>query len=56
MPKQIQNDAMMWQKIEYTHSNPVERGFVDEPIHWRWSSARNYAGQQGLVEVATDWR
>ncbi len=55
-PKQIQNDSMMWQKIEYTHNNPVDRGFVDDPTHWRWSSARNYAGQQGLVEVVTDWR
>ena len=55
-PKQIQNDKMMWQKIEYIHNNPVERGFVDDPLHWRWSSARNYAGQRGLIEVVTDWR
>jgi REP element-mobilizing transposase RayT len=56
MPKQIQNDEMMWQKIEYIHMNPVNRGFVDDPLHWRWSSARNYAGQKGLIEVVTDWR
>lgn len=55
-PKQIQNDGMMWQKIEYAHNNPVVRGFVDDPVHWRWSSARNYAGQPGLIEVVTDWR
>ena len=54
-PKQIQNDEMMWQKIEYIHRNPVERGFVDDPIHWRWSSARNYVGMPGLVDVVTDW-
>jgi hypothetical protein len=46
----------MWQKIEYIHMNPVNRGFVDDPLHWRWSSARNYAGQKGLIEVVTDWR
>jgi putative transposase len=55
-PKQIDNDEMMWQKIEYVHNNPVVRGFVDDPVHWRWSSARNYAGQDGLIEVVTDWR
>ncbi len=55
-PKQIRDDKTMWQKIEYTHNNPVERGFVDEPVHWRWSSARNYAGSSGLIEVDTDWR
>jgi REP element-mobilizing transposase RayT len=54
-PQQIQNDEMMWQKLEYTHNNPVARGYVDDPVHWRYSSARNYAGQPGLVEVVTDW-
>jgi putative transposase len=55
-PKQIASDAMMLQKLEYIHNNPVKRGYVDEPVHWRYSSARNYAGQPGLVEVITDWR
>ena len=55
-PKQIQNDEVMWQKIQYIHRNPVERGFVDDPVHWRWSSARDCAGQPGLIDVVTDWR
>jgi REP element-mobilizing transposase RayT len=55
-PEQIQGDPMMWQKIEYSHNNPVERGYVDDPLHWRYSSARNYAGQPGLIDVITDWR
>jgi hypothetical protein len=25
-------------------------------VHWPYSSARNYAGMPGLVEVITDWR
>ena len=54
-PQQIQNDEMMWQKLEYIHNNPVERGYVDDPLHWRYSSARNYAIQAGLIEVMTDW-
>jgi hypothetical protein len=46
---------MMRQKLEYIHNNPVKRGYVDDPKHWRYSSARNYAGTPGLIEVATMW-
>jgi putative transposase len=55
-PQQILNDEMMLQKLEYTHYNSVRRGYVDEPIHWRYSSARNYAGLPGLIDVITDWQ
>jgi putative transposase len=55
-PKQIGSDEMMRQKLEYMHNNPVKRGYVDEPGHWRYSSARNYAATLGVVEVVTDWR
>jgi putative transposase len=56
MPKLIAGNEMMLQKLEYIHQNPVKRGYVDDPLHWRYSSARNYAGMPGLVEVVTDWR
>jgi len=54
-PQQISDADIMRQKIEYIHYNPVKRGYVDEPTHWRYSSARNYAGMPGLIEVCTDW-
>ncbi len=54
-PKLIQGDEMMRQKIEYIHYNPVRRGYVDLPIHWRYSSARNYAGLDGLIPVTMRW-
>ena len=54
-PQQIQSDEMMIQKLEYIHANPVRRGYVDRPEHWRYSSARNYAGLEGLIEVQTNW-
>ncbi len=54
-PQQIPSDEIMRQKIEYIHFNPVKRGYVDDPVHWRYSSARNYAGMQGLIEVDKDW-
>lgn len=54
-PKQITSDEMFGQKIEYIHNNPVRRGYVDDPSHWRRSSARIYAGKPGLLEICTDW-
>ncbi|MCI0380512.1 MAG: hypothetical protein L0215_23240 [Gemmataceae bacterium] len=54
-PQQIQGQEMMRQKLEYMHLNPVKRGYVDDPVHWRYSSARNYAGLPGLIDVQTDW-
>ncbi len=54
-PEWIQNEKMMRQKVEYIHQNPVERGYVDMAEHWRYSSARNYLGVEGLLEVCTEW-
>ena len=54
-PKQVRDEEMMRQKLEYIHLNPVTRGYVDDPVHWRYSSARNYAGQAGLIDVETAW-
>jgi hypothetical protein len=54
-PKEISTEVMLRQKLQYIHDNPVRRGYVDLPEHWRYSSARNYAGLDGLVPVVTDW-
>lgn len=43
--------AVMREKLDYIHHNPVKRGYVDRAEHWRYSSARNYAGQAGLIEL-----
>lgn len=32
------------EKIGYIHRNPVDRGLVEHPTDWRWSSARAYLG------------
>ncbi|HEY2412689.1 MAG TPA: transposase [Pirellulaceae bacterium] len=55
-PEEISCDQVMWQKLEYTHSNPTRRGYIDDPLQWHYSSARNYAGMPGLLSVVTDWR
>jgi REP element-mobilizing transposase RayT len=54
-PKLIQNEKMMIDRINYIHNNPVKRGYVDEAEHWRYSSARDYEGVLGLLEVERLW-
>ncbi len=54
-PVLIQNDEIMGQRVDYIHYNPVKRGYVDKPEHWRYSSARNYAGQKGMLEIERLW-
>jgi len=54
-PQAILDAKMMRQKLEYIHNNPVKRGYVDHPEDWRWSSARNYAGRDGVFAVEIDW-
>jgi REP element-mobilizing transposase RayT len=54
-PEEITTDEMMHKKVEYIHNNPVRRGYIDEAKEWRYSSARNYEGEQGLVHVQTEW-
>ena len=55
-PQEIYGEKMLIQKIEYIHNNPVRRGYVDEARCWRYSSARNYNGEPGLLVVRTDSR
>ena len=41
-PQEIEGDAMMRQKLDYIHHNPVMRGLVVAPEHWRYSSAHEW--------------
>ena len=50
-PKLIQTESMLKNKLEYIHNNPMERGYIDDPMHWRYSSYRNYMGEDGVLEV-----
>jgi len=47
----VYSPAVMREKFDYIHHNPLQRGYVDRAEHWRYSSARNHAGQQGLIEI-----
>jgi len=50
-PKLIQSEKMLVQKINYIHNNPVKRGYVAKSEHWLYSSAINYMGNCGLIEI-----
>ena len=45
------SEAMMREKLDYIHANPVKRGYVSLPEHWRYSSAGHYAGLAGLIDI-----
>jgi putative transposase len=39
------------EKLEYLHQNPVRAGIVLNPEDYLYSSARNYAGLDNLLDV-----
>ena len=51
-PVAIKNGRLFEQKLDYIHFNPVEKGFVEKPEHWKYSSARNYLlGDDSLLSI-----
>ena len=50
-PIELWSAEVIDQKLNYIHNNPVEAGFVLEPEHWKYSSAIDYAGGKGLLEI-----
>ena len=49
--KELVTNDFMEQKLDYIHNNPVAAEIVEEPEHYLFSSARNYAGLPGLLDV-----
>ena len=39
------------QKLDCTHYNPVMAGILEKPEDYLYSSARNYLGIKGLIDV-----
>jgi putative transposase len=50
-PQAIITEPMLRQKLDYIHYNPVRLGLVDRPEDWRYSSARNYLGEDSVLEI-----
>jgi len=50
-PITLSTNEMINQRLEYLHNNPVKAGFVNEAEYWRNSSATDYAGGKGLLDI-----
>jgi len=50
-PIELWDNKIIEQKLDYLHNNPVKERYVEEPEHWIWSSAKDYAGIKGAIEV-----
>ncbi len=50
-PVLISGSDVMRQKLDYIHANPIRRGYVERPEHWRYSSAGYYFTGKGLLEI-----
>ncbi|MEW6657523.1 MAG: transposase [Thermodesulfobacteriota bacterium] len=50
-PQLVISEEMLSQKVEYIHDNPVKAGLVERAEDWLYSSAKNYLGQAGMLEI-----
>lgn len=50
-PIELFDATIAAQKLEYLHQNPVTARIVNEPEHYVYSSAINYSGLPGLIDV-----
>lgn len=42
--RNVRNESELCREIRYIHRNPVERGLVEKPEDWAWSSAQWWMG------------
>ena len=49
-PIELWSNAVIKQKVDYIHNNPVEEGYVFAAHEYLYSSAVDYAGGQGLLK------
>jgi putative transposase len=50
-PEELFSNKFFDQKSEYIHMNPVKEGWVEFPEHFLYSSAKDYCGQKGMIEI-----
>ena len=48
-PIEIWSLKVFEKKLKYIHNNPLETGFVTDPIDWKYSSARNYGNDDSTI-------
>jgi REP element-mobilizing transposase RayT len=47
----LESNKFIYQKLNYIHRNPVVDRIVEKPEDYVYSSARNYAGLHGVMDV-----
>lgn len=50
-PEEVYSNKFIKQKVNYIHLNPVRNGIVENPEDYLYSSARNYADMEGVIDV-----
>ncbi len=65
-PIELYSEAVISQKLDYLHLNPVRAGFVEKPEDWRYSSAPFYAATreegigigscESLLDIVPIWQ
>jgi REP element-mobilizing transposase RayT len=50
-PELIFSNNFVAQKLDYIHQNPVRAGLVEKPEDYLYSSARNYAGIEAILDI-----
>jgi len=50
-PIELWSPDVISQKVEYIHMNPVEAGLVFEAQCWKYSSAIDYSGGRGVLDI-----
>ena len=50
-PIELWSNAVIDQKLDYIHQNPVEEGLVFKAEHYMYSSAIDYAGEKGMLDI-----
>lgn len=50
-PVELYSYPVIKQKLDYIHLNPVKAGFVFNAEDWLYSSAADYAGNKGFLDI-----
>lgn len=50
-PVELTNNKMIEQRLEYIHNNPVKEEIVINPEYYNYSSAADYSGRKGMLDI-----
>lgn len=50
-PIELWSNEVIEQKIDYILNNPIAAGFVTEVCDWKYSSAKTFSGEKGMLDL-----